>query len=655
MKRMPFTSWPARVLIAICFAWACLFARSAFADPTISAISAPDGTWQTREWRAIEVTVTEDAATARKSAIEIRLAAGAVIRQEVVTNPGRNVFMLYVPGAIFYSETTVVLLDAINGRTRAQTVETRFGSAFSPYGVFGVLVAMPGVSQAPVCTFQLDTTSGSNNTTIPLLPVSTGEWSTDPAVYRRFALLAVSGTALSRLTVAQQNALIDYARQGGQLVVYADTVPLPDSGPIAEVLPATLGTITALPDGTLQRQIVGVRSGAIRLSTDASKISASSDKLSSAWSKLGLGNITLLDFDLTGFPANAARSKAVDFSISDLLPPGAVKTQLAWNFRETEQSRWSEGLDDLMKIDGVRPIDFRVVLGILGVLLVLVGPVDWYLLKLTGKQPWTWWTTTGWVLLASVAVLWYANSTRSSETFFRSRVVETEIDGQRTNEASLVGLYSGRGGRFRIDVPGSVPGSVPGNESESDTDSAGWWMPANLVNFGQRSTSTPMTFFQDQRQTIPAELRPGRWDVRVLQGLRTRTGPGRIQAKLVRQGNRITGTVTNIGKETLIGFAVSTTADAPYESSNVQDELRAGEVTLRAGESRAVDVSIAQNARDGNSPPTFVHIYADIQMDAEDPTANGLTLTSSSGDDTNVKSKHVRTLRAHITNIETAN
>ena len=94
-------------------------------------------------------------------------------------------------------------------------------------------------------------------------------------------------------------------------------------------------------------------------------------------------------------------------------------------------------------------------------MMFVVGPVDWFVLKWMGRQPWTWATTSGWILLVTVGAISIGYLLKSGELHFRTVSVVDESRWQRVAQTTLAAVYSPRTREYTLKF-----------------DPQGWWRPA---------------------------------------------------------------------------------------------------------------------------------------------------------------------------------
>src|SRR4029453_16674355 len=85
--------------------------------------------------------------------------------------------------------------------------------------------------------------------------------------------------------------------------------------------------------------------------------------------------------------------------------------------------------DLLGNVPGAGRFGFGYVAGILIAMMVIVGPVDWLLLKKLGRQPWTWATTTGWIALVTLSAVYAGHLFKSGDLHFRTFQLVDQADG----------------------------------------------------------------------------------------------------------------------------------------------------------------------------------------------------------------------------------
>ena len=314
-------------------------------------------------------------------------------------------------------------------------------------------------------------------------------------------------------------------------------------------VPAAARSEFGLPDrfASLPGRAVEPRAG-------ATLVPLLGDAASAVVGRAGFGRVALVPFDASSLPldgtdAAVAFWRPVLAELMELPDPSADDTGNNYYYNRDTQRRnraQSDVADALGDVPGAGTFGFGYVAAVLVGLALVVGPVDWFVLKALGRQPWTWATTAGWVVLVTAGAVWAGSAVKSGDLHFRTLTVVDEIDGRRVAAVDVAGLYAPQTDDYALTVP---PGS--------------WWQPLATDQYSRPSGyRTDLAFDQDYRGSAPAPMRVSVWNLRFLRGERPAEGPGVIDADLRVEpdgdGWRLVGKVTNRGVATIAGFAVFT-------------------------------------------------------------------------------------------------
>jgi hypothetical protein len=285
---------------------------------------------------------------------------------------------------------------------------------------------------------------------------------------------------------------------------------------------------------------------------------------------VGFGRIVVLPYDASALVFNhpdAAMKVWRPFLAEVLWPPHTRNEYVAGKNVQVrygtgndilQEENWRAAametvIDRLGNVPGVGKFDFSYVAWVLLAMMIIVGPVDWFVLKKLGRQPWTWATISGWCVLITVGALYMGRVFKSGELHYRTlRVVEQ--DGDRVVAATEVaGIYT----------PKTAAYAVKGGDYL-------WWQPGKTdvsERFRQRQNyGTKFEFVQDRRgqqmrlygENEPAMVVPI-WNLRFMQGTDGQPGDAKplIKAELTmssRKGfpaRKLSGSITNLTKGTM--------------------------------------------------------------------------------------------------------
>ncbi len=473
-----------------------------------------------------------------------------VVRQGLTIGPTPVTVALYVPLSYQLDETSITIRDSGSGRR----LETQIVSDFPVYGANGtgpqpvdpdrLFIGVSGdaegartiatqFGQAPV------TSSYLAPSRLPAVTVG----------YDAIDLLMLNEPDFNRINAEQQRAIADWVRAGGILVLWPGAGPMPIGGPLMEMLPARIGEnrVFDVPQASLRKAGLPDRFNKIKgrvLSEpagDAKPIALFPESELTGYRRwIGLGQVVLL-------PANASylqfhdAKRSLDFWRNALrgvasVPAEGEQTanQPYYRYGFSEDAARSlalrQALDWIGDIPGAGKFGFSYVAWTLIAMMLIVGPVDWFVLRATGKQPWTWVTITGWIGLITFSSIYLGHIFKSGEVYYRSASLVDEAGGTRVASIDLAGIYSPQTTRYALNM-----------NDES------WWRPAGSVNmYGGGNMRTEIDCHQDFRGNRLLPLLINVWNVRFLEGAEFSPAGPMLQASLSKRGDHIVGgSITN--------------------------------------------------------------------------------------------------------------
>lgn len=363
------------------------------------------------------------------------------------------------------------------------------------------------------------------------------------------------------LSDAQQQAIVDWIRAGGKLIIWPGEWGFPSSSPLVDVLPAHVGERGTIDLSDEDLTAIGLPHGLKRLASYHLDPIAGAEKRpllnagqAAAYScRLGLGRIVLVPINIAELPIDKA-PQCIDLwqpLTKDLL---AANTTTGDSEREdTRDADQRENYasmqiaDFLGNVPGAARIGFNYIAILLIGMMTIVGPVDWFVLKKLGRQPWTWVTTSGWVALVTVGALYAGHLFKSGNLDFKTIRTVDQIDNATVATSDYVSLYSSRTRSYSIKTP-------------ADT----WWQPAGTSESGNSGLTLDIDFHQTSEGNTPQEMAVNVWSLRFLRGDKIGSGPPIIAADLKigpahGDGSKrhITGTLSNLTSEPLKNVRVS--------------------------------------------------------------------------------------------------
>ena len=117
-----------------------------------------------------------------------------------------------------------------------------------------------------------------------------------------------------------------------------------------------------------------------------------------------------------------------------------------------EQAGSNTVMEYLLNIPQMRPLSIWWVILLLVLLAVLLGPVDYIVLKKLDRQPLTWLTCTFWIVLFTVGAYYGVQALRSGELQYRSVCVTDSIasDGS-TFSTTHAGIFAPKSDKYNFD------------------------------------------------------------------------------------------------------------------------------------------------------------------------------------------------------------
>jgi len=238
------------------------------------------------------------------------------------------------------------------------------------------------------------------------------------------------------------------------------------------------------------------------------------------------------------------------------LPEPNKPTQNAYtSARQTRHSNaTTEAMDLIGTIPGLGQFDFKGVALVLGGLILLVGPIDWFVLKKLKREPLTWLTTAGWIVLVSAGAVYAGHWIKSGDLHLRSLRMVDQADGNVVATTDLTCIYSPQTKRYDLTAPGES-----------------WWRPAapQQAYYGSGTSTQTMLFHQTpgSNRVMEGSLLVNIWNMKFLIGETIQVAPPLVETDLktdmqIRIGNvaALTGSVTNLSGHAMTSLAVQTRA-----------------------------------------------------------------------------------------------
>lgn len=585
-----FGGWVGRALLGAAILLAFAAPASAQREPPVrlSTTIGFGGVYRTGAWTPVFVTL--QARTPRAVLIELSFAHDQVNAMRVVqaasANAEPSTYLLLAPAPGDVQGGRVVIRDAQSGRTLADAPlydpanRTVAAGAFTvgPFGASDneVLVGHSGSGSPPAVDV-----GNLPNGRIIVGSLPPAQLPASAVGYEGLDLLILGAADLARMDAAVQRAIVDWVYAGGTLLCWPGTAPLPPpaASPVVELLPVEVADARVTPVTPADRATLGLPDRFERLPTrhllphaDARPLDVLGTSVRAYWADRGIGRVLVLPFDPTLLPLSAEARPAfwrppLQRLLGDRRIPNPATAAEATGDRMGRFANWarvqgqSVGLDAAVNaignIPGIGRFGFSWVLLVLLGLMVVVGPVDWWILKKLGRQPWTIFTTAGWIALVTVGAVYLGNVVRSGDLHLRTIELVEQAGGRVVARTHVAVAYSPRTARYDITTPPET-----------------WWRPAaSQMYFVSGTLKTDIPFRQAAGGNRPAPSTINIWSLRLLRGDEVAAAPAFLEADL-RQERRdgrpwLVGTVKNLSDVPLQGVTISTRSGSLFLPSGL--------------------------------------------------------------------------------------
>ncbi|HHH75458.1 MAG TPA: hypothetical protein ENL03_00360 [Phycisphaerae bacterium] len=338
----------------------------------------------------------------------------------------------------------------------------------------------------------------------------------------------------SEITPGQAQAIATWVRSGGNLVIVVGSNQLPKDNPITKLLGVTLGPSLKVKLPSAAIDWLGLRGAGI---TETScwtlakepqrgwEIKCPVDPGSSLCiqGRVGFGQIHLLLFN----PANMYKgldTQGRQFWASQLndicderkitckkfpLSTDAYSSEDEDSVRTQALQCTNHVLGHLYAIPELRPLSIWWIIGLLAALAMILGPVDYLLLKWLDRQPWTWVTTAVVICLFTGGAYYAAHRIRGSAMQVR---VVTITDGIAADGDSWTTCYAG------VFAPSSDLYNIAGLDDNQ------WWSASNPTDQYRDqwdddvTASRNISYNQNGKGNRPAPIPINIWSMQTMLG-----------------------------------------------------------------------------------------------------------------------------------------
>ena len=505
-------------------------AGSAAGALTMNARLLLQGHARAGAWAAVEVDLQNDGPAIQG---ELRMDGGSQSNARYAMAVGlptgsRQAYILHVQPAAF---GRTVKVDLVSGGQVVDSATIAYLVHEASQLVVGVLAERP---QALISQIVLPPdATGAQAAVIPLgvadLPVRAEGWS----VLDRLVWQDVDSNQLSQ---EQLDALRHWLAAGGRLVIVGGS--------------AGIGTLSALPDDLLPYRptatldvdpaslvslLGALPAGAGELPAMAGALArgrvlaASGDRAVAAELPYGSGRVTLLGFDPT--TRWLAESKSVEALWRSALP-----SRSADGAQLLDDSRLVQSVYQLPSL-ALPPTSGLLIL--IGAYIVIIGPLNYFVLKRLDRRELAWITMPLLVLAFTVASFGYGFVLRGTDVVVNEvAIVRGAPDATEATANVYFGVFSPTRATYQVSVPQGALLAAPMN---------GFGQGTNTLDIVQGTGP--------ERPSMVRNLSVGTSSLRIVRAELPVDAP-KLRASLTLQGNTLVGTFENASDENLENAAI---------------------------------------------------------------------------------------------------
>jgi hypothetical protein len=497
---------------------------------TMAAHALLQGHVRTGSWFSVAVDLENAGPTVTG---ELRISGGVDSRTRFGTpvelaTGSRKQYLLYAQPPTFGGAMTVQLVSG-------DTVVAEAKVAIALHDQLQLVVGVVSENPAKVVG-ELDLLPSQNGTPPTIVPLSAGDLPERVQAWSVLDRLIWQDTDASALTPGQLAALRTWISGGGRLVIVGGTAGADVLTGFPDDLLPYRPTGTLDIDPAVLRSLLGtIPAGATPVTAYAGELIAgrvlatSGDRVVAADRRVGAGSVTLLGFDPT------TSWIAAGDTIDTPLWRGLLPARSGGIVSLTDDSMIVQAVTNLPSL-ALPPIGGLLVL-LFGYIL-LVGPVNYLVLRRLDRREWAWVTVPALIAVFTVGSFGIGALLRGSEVIVHEVAIVRGAPGtDQATVQSYLGIFSPSRATFQVRIPGDALIAAP--------------MNGDIFGTG---TTAALDILQGDPSRI-RDLAVGFGSLRTVRAEATATGPI-VESVLRLEDGRIIGTVTNRSDRTLVAPAV---------------------------------------------------------------------------------------------------
>ncbi len=238
---------------------------------------------------------------------------------------------------------------------------------------------------------------------------------------------------------------------------------------------------------------------------------------------------------LTAVVGHAVTKESREFLRASEAPDTNRSNQDFYNYAPgVEQQSNGRILDYLYAIDEMRPLSIGWVVLLLVLLAVLLGPVEYLVLKRLDRLPLTWVTSLGWIVLFTVGAYYGVQALRAGDMQLRTvSLIDAVQDQGPAWSTRICGLFAPKSDEYQLDQ------LAPNQWFSAVAASSGNWN-----SYQARSARRTLYCRQINGSNMPYAVPINIWTMQTLMS-ESRQDTLPVQAQVTVQDDVVTVTVTN--------------------------------------------------------------------------------------------------------------
>lgn len=417
---------------------------------------------------------------------------------------------------------------------------------------------------------------------------------------RSFDLLVFNDVDTSRLTPGQTAALADWVQQGGRLVIGGGSgAAVTLAGLPATLLPATLAGQADLQAEDLSGLVDFAGGSAIRTSgtfisskinpADTSNLLAGDQNLPLVVeSQYGEGRVDFITLNLSSAPFNSWPD-TIRFWNQLLAPTGEYSQNLPTDI-SLHQMYNMEMVGNLSNIPALDLPSIQWLSLLLAVYILLVGPVNYFVLRRLRRLQLAWFSIPVLTLLFSAGAFGTGYLLHGTDVILNQIAMISPNGSGAAAVTNYLGLFSPsqRSYSLEVNTPGLISPIIGGDGNS--------WGPA-----GPQSSGSNVTFTQGEQPQVKG-LAIDQWSFQAFTEEERWSQFGNLRADLRLENEKIMGTLTNETGAPLTDIVVVVGPNF----------VRLGD--LAAGAAKPVELNLTSQVPDPMGMPLSYRIYDNLNL-----------------------------------------